>query len=325
MRSPCHAIIYALQLLAIASHAVAQVPTGHRYWSLRANADDANRQDQYRWGWNQAESVTIDVSITSRWYSIQPHEDRTVEWRMTDLNDIDQVYFAQTGTVHDGRWRFNHEPDGTAFAPGRYAGYVRTWMVDGSGNVTQNLVAAQMVLTIGSSPGFEDVPVIGPITSTNFIRIPDPWPDGHLITRIGGEVVAVSPTEGSGATNVAVTGGGSGNYDAATRTINLDIDEAEVSADWTPHTLTWAPTTTITRAYPEVIVTIPSNTWFVIDDGDTNTRSQVTIFMRHLDGSVTWPNNLTKNISIITNSVNTIELISPPFRTTWDGYILERP
>lgn len=220
----------SLIVIGMATAAAAQAPEGHRYINLVANADRALQHD-YRFGWYQAESVTKDVDATYLGIALDPSQvGRSLEWVMTSAQDANQEYFRQVATVHGGRWRFDFAPTGTAFAAGTYAGYVRTYMLDSGGAVTQNIMVAREVLTVLRSPGWENVPVIGPITSTNYIRYPDVWPDGHLLSRSNGVPIAVPPP----------TGGGTGTVDTAGLLTTNDF------ADTT--SVTWSSSNGVMRA-----------------------------------------------------------------------------
>lgn len=189
----------ALVAYACALPAAAQAPDGHQYIRLRAKVEQAQlNPPPYRFAWHQANSLTKDVSAEYNGVVLNPNQPgRVLEWRITHRSDPSVEFMTQTATVVGDVWRFEFAPDESTFTPGTYAGYVRTYKTDGEGVVTQSLMIAEEVLTVRASPGWEDKPVIGPITGP-FVRMPEDgdWPDGYILTREDGKEVAVPMPEG---------------------------------------------------------------------------------------------------------------------------------
>lgn len=175
------------------------LPTGTRHISLTAEAERAV-QYSYAFGWYQSETVVKRVQVKQNGVLVDAGDPSwNLEWVMTHHKDKDQVFFAQVGSVVGGQWMFQFDPSESTFAPGTYAGYLRLYKTEGD-TLVQNLIVAREALTVRAAPGLEDVPVIGPITSTNYVRKPTTWPAGYLLaSEDGGETtVAVPPGEGGG-------------------------------------------------------------------------------------------------------------------------------
>jgi len=173
-------------------------PTGTRNIELTAEAEKALVSD-YRFSWYQSEALVKRVSAKYQGQAIDPQEPgRIVEWLMTSQHDPSIVYFAQIAQVVNGKWYFSFSPDETAFSPGNYRGYLRTYRVEDD-EVVDSLMLAREEIVVLASPGWENVPVIGPITGP-FVRLPSEWPAGYLLASTdGGETtVAVPPGEGGG-------------------------------------------------------------------------------------------------------------------------------